>query len=155
MTSGSWGGGEQQLVRISVRTGGKMGQHVLVAAVQPEQIAGRGVVGVVPYVHADGPVFRSVPVIGGHPLAVRTEPAGVRKVALASVERGRPEGRDAPANADHGSYEGEQVVVGVRPVDPADLVVLAIGVVVSLLSTPKFVAVRQHRDADGQDRGRQ
>ena len=39
------------------------------------------------------------------------------------------------------------------PIEPADLVVLAIGVVVAVLGPAEFVAARQHRHALGKKEG--
>ena len=41
-----------------------------------------------------------------------------------------------------------------RPVEPTDFVILAIGVVISLLGTPYFIAHRDHGHSDGEQRGR-
>src|SRR5207245_4841749 len=44
-------------------------------------------------------------------------------------------------------HELQELLVRVLPIEPADLVVLAIGVVVPLLRATDFVAGQQHRDA--------
>ena len=43
--------------------------------------------------------------------------------------------------------------VGRGPVEPGDLVVLAVGVVVALLGAAHLVPAEQHRDAEGQQQG--
>jgi len=55
-----------------------------------------------------------------------------------------PEGDQAPGPRD-------QVQVGVLPVDPGELVVLAIGVVVAPLGAAELVAVGDHRTALGEE----
>ena len=51
--------------------------------------------------------------------------------------------------------EGQQVLVAVRPVEPGDLVVLAVGVVVAALRAAHLVAVEQHRHPLRQQQGGQ
>ena len=51
-----------------------------------------------------------------------------------------PQGNDPPR-------EGEQLLVGVVPVEPRHLVVLAVGVVVAALRAAELVAGEQHRHA--------
>src|SRR5579883_678950 len=62
------------------------------------------------------------------------------------------EGRVAFAKGDHLFPEAEQVPVFLRqrPVEPADRVVLAVGIVIALLRAPDFVAGYKHRNAAGQ-----
>ena len=43
------------------------------------------------------------------------------------------------------TYELHQVIVGIGPINPADFVVLTIGVVVALLAIGNLVASQQHR----------
>ena len=49
--------------------------------------------------------------------------------------------------------EREQFGVGRGPVEPGDLVVLAIGVVVALLGAAQLVAAQQHREPEGEQQG--
>jgi hypothetical protein len=51
--------------------------------------------------------------------------------------------------------EGQQVLVGPGPVEPGDLVVLAVGVVVAALGAAQLVAAEQHRHPEGQQQGGQ
>ncbi len=55
----------------------------------------------------------------------------------------------------HFLREAEEVHVGVHqpPVDPGDLVVLAVGVVVPLLGPPELVSAQEHRDPLGEEEG--
>ena len=50
---------------------------------------------------------------------------------------------------DEALHEGEQALVlpGQFPIEPTDLIVLAVGVVVALLGAPCFVAHQQHGGA--------
>src|SRR5258706_9245407 len=59
------------------------------------------------------------------------------------------------AELDQAVYEREQLVVDLRPVEPRDLVVLAVGVVVAVLRPPNLIAATDHRYPDGEDQGRQ
>src|SRR4051812_2459788 len=45
------------------------------------------------------------------------------------------------------------VLAGAVPVDPRDLVVLAVGVVVAVLSATELIAVQQHRNALREEQG--
>jgi hypothetical protein len=78
-----------------------------------------------------------LPVLVGHLGAVRPEPGDVGKLAaedgLALEEPAPPEHRVLVAEGDQVGAEGEEVPVGVLPVEPGDLVVLAVGVVVAAL----------------------
>ena len=56
---------------------------------------------------------------------------------------------------DQPSSEFEQLGVGVLPVEPRDLVVLAPGVVVAALRAPELVAAEQHGDALGEKQRRE
>ncbi len=51
-------------------------------------------------------------------------------------------------------HEFQQILIGGIPVDPGDLVVLAVPVVVAALCAAQLVTVADHRNALGQDRGR-
>src|SRR5581483_1405890 len=64
--------------------------------------------------------------------------------------------REGLADRDHLADEADQgaiVIADRRPVDPADLVALAIGVVVAALGAPELVAREQHRRAERQQQG--
>src|SRR5690606_5480535 len=60
-----------------------------------------------------------------------------------------------PAEGDRPAREAEQGPVGSRPADPAERIVLTIGVVVALLAVADFVAGAQHRRALGEKEGGQ
>ncbi len=58
-----------------------------------------------------------------------------------------------PPQLDEGRGELDQLVVDCRPVDPGELIVLAVGVVVAVLGAAELVAVQHHRHALGQEQG--
>jgi ribose/xylose/arabinose/galactoside ABC-type transport system permease subunit len=60
---------------------------------------------------------------------------------------GPPQLREALAQANQPGDVVDQLVVGVLPVEPGHLVVLAVGVVVAALRAAEFVATLQHRYA--------
>src|SRR5262249_8972083 len=75
------------------------------------------------------------------------------ELRLAGEELGVPEHGMRLAQADQASAELEQAATrAVKiPVEPADLVVLAIGVVVAALRPPQLVAAQQHRPSRGEE----
>ena len=86
-----------------------------------------------------------VPVGGGHRLGVGSQPHDLFLAEEASAtQHGRPEPQLAK-RAD----EFAQIfrAPGERPVDPADFVVLAVGVVVAALRAAELVAAEQQRHA--------
>src|SRR3954467_2539574 len=63
-----------------------------------------------------------------------------------------PQLREAPAKLNKPRNEGAHVVVSMtetRPIDPADFVVMAIGIVVAALAVADLVAGKHQRDAAG------
>ena len=97
------------------------------------------------------------PLLVGHLLPVGSKPRQVldlRTRDAATLEEASPvehgmaetETYQAPRELDLGLGGARQ-----RPVDPRELVVLAVGVVVSLLGPPDLVAPEQHRHALGQE----
>src|SRR5262245_1288593 len=100
-----------------------------------------------------------LPVLLRHLRSGRGEPADVADLAPAD----RPSLEPA-APAEHGmlgpepnqiAHEAEKRAVGVLPVVPRGLVVLAVGVVVSVLRPPDLVAAGQHRHALRQEQRRE
>src|SRR5215207_50475 len=61
------------------------------------------------------------------------------------------------ANTDQPPHERMKVVIPCRerPVRPAEIIVLAVGIVVATLSTADFIAAEKHRRALGQEKGGQ
>ena len=96
-----------------------------------------------------------------HLVAVGLEPVDVldaRAVDGAALEEvAAAEDRVFAAQRDDALHEGEEfpVVGGKIPVHPADLVVLAVGVVVAVLGAAHLVAGHQHWHALGEKQGRQ
>ena len=108
--------------------------------------------------HPYGAVLRVAPVLLGHLVAVGADPSHILLVArlglaaeeVAPAQNGvRPDDRD-----ELGGEVTERLAPLVDvPVDPADLVVLAVGVVVAELRAPVLVAAEQHADALGEHEG--
>jgi hypothetical protein len=97
------------------------------------------------------------PVAGVQWLARAAPPGQVRApagVGQAVVPAGS-QGQAAPANGTDMGDEAQQVMVGLRPVQPGDLVVLAVGVVVAALAVAHFAARGQHGRALAQQHGGQ
>ena len=86
----------------------------------------------------------------GHRPAIGGEPHGVPGVGQvpAPAQHGV-----RPAHRDDAPDERQEVVVDVLPVEPGDLVVLAVRVVVPPLRAPELVAAEEHRDPAGQQQG--
>jgi hypothetical protein len=61
----------------------------------------------------------------------------------------QPERRFGTAQGTDALNELEQRHIAIlqRPINPADLVILAVGVVVALLGPPDFVSTQEHRHA--------
>ncbi len=101
------------------------------------------------------------PVRLGHLPALRGEPGQVRLPPGNGGAAGeeRPLAQDGVAAAQPHDAGGEIAqgapagVVQQRPVDPADLVVLAVRVVVAALGAAELVAGGEHRDAGGEQQG--
>ena len=106
---------------------------------------------------------------GEHP-RLRIVPAGTEQAAavprdvgqpalvdLAGEERGAPDRRLRLAEGDQlaGEPDEVRVLLGAGPVEPGDLVVLAVGVVVAVLGAAGFVAHDHHRHALRQQQERQ
>src|SRR6478672_13286484 len=49
--------------------------------------------------------------------------------------------------------EGKQILVGCRPVEPGDFVILTVRIVVALLRPADLVPTEQHGDAEGKKQG--
>ena len=94
--------------------------------------------------HGEGLGVVAMPVVLVHVFAVVLEPGDVLQLAAHSrltVEPGTAtEHRMFPTETNQLLREGEKMLVGLLPVQPGDLVVLTIGVVVSLLSSTQFIA---------------
>jgi len=92
-----------------------------------------------PVVRLHGAAFGVIPVRGwavAQPAAAIVQPAHPSQHRMGLAERDEP------------GDEREQRAVGRLPVDPGDLVVLAVGVVVAALRAPEFVAVYEQRLAE-------
>src|SRR5581483_9292138 len=96
-----------------------------------------------------------VPVALFHLVARRREPRDVADVramdGTALEERAPSEHTMVGPEGDEIAAEREQLLVDVLPVQPRDLVVLAVGVVVALLRAADLVTGEQHRDALGEE----
>ena len=100
--------------------------------------------------HADRLSEAGRPILGLHLGSVGAEPGDVRGVGAERVaveEVAAAEDGMGPPERDQPLREREQGAVFVLPVEPRDLVVLAVGVVVALLGAAALVAAQQHRDA--------
>lgn len=104
--------------------------------------------------HRDGLGEIGAPVLVGHLGAVGGEPGDVAQPVLAAPshrlageEPAPAEHRVLGAQRRHHPGEGQQVHVRVGPVDPGELVVLAVAVVVAVLGAAQLVAVTDHRHA--------
>ena len=60
-----------------------------------------------------------------------------------------------PAQGDHAAGEAQHVAAGFveTPVEPRDLIVLAVGIVVPTLGAGEFIPVGNHRHALGEEQG--
>ena len=104
--------------------------------------------------HPHGAAESGLPVLRLHERAVRLQPRDVGN-ALAGGHAHRPAVEEAPApeggvvaaQPGQGGGELHQRLIHVVPVDPGDLVVLRVSVVVALLRAAQLVAVQQHRHA--------
>ena len=108
--------------------------------------------------HADGSCIAVLPVVVRHRLTVRPEPGEVLDVAdLAALEPSAPaERRVVAAERGDAPRPLEQILVDGAPVEPRDLVVLAVRVVVPLLRAPDLIPTEQHRHTlRQQQRGQQ
>src|SRR5581483_4104837 len=92
-----------------------------------------------------------LPVLVGELPAVRLVPADLPGGAVPDgtiLEPQAPvEYRMIAAKPDEPAGEGQQIDVGSLPVEPGQLVVLAVGIVVALLRAADLVAAEQHGDA--------
>ena len=115
--------------------------------------------------HTHGPGQRFIPVLRHHGSAVRVEPGNVRHgifvrelahVHGTAVEelRAAERGVVLPQVRDRGR-ELDQRTVHALPVDPRQLVVLAVRVVVTVLRAAQLITVQQHGGALGQQQGGQ
>jgi len=94
------------------------------------------------------------PLLLGHGLARAVVPAELGRLG-AGEEPPAAEDRVLAAQREHPLHVAVQVVVRVRPVEPGDLVVLAVGVVVAVLGAADLVAAEQQRQAERQQQRRQ
>ncbi len=96
-----------------------------------------------------------VPVVVGHLLAVGPQPCQILDPAdRTSLEPATaPEHRMVASECHHPTAPLGEVGVDVLPVEPGDLVVLAVGVVVAALGAAELVAAEQHRHALGEQQG--
>jgi len=103
--------------------------------------------------HAEGAGRRVFPVRFRQLLAVGAQPGEIFHAAmvdyLAAEKRAASQHRILLPDREHAPDEIEQALPALVqvPVDPGDLVILAVGVVVALLRPRQLVAVRDHRDA--------
>ena len=94
-----------------------------------------------------------LPVLGRHLAAVGPQPGEVLELRVpdevAHQEAPALQARVLAAQRDEAAREVEQAAAAVveRPVEPGELVVLAVGVVVAALGAAHLVAAQQHRDA--------
>ena len=109
-----------------------------------------GFLGAAIHQHAQAAALAVFPLLGGHFVAIRREPGDVLHadvfVVVAHQETPAPQDRVRQAQLDQALDELEQglaVIVQV-PVDPADLAVLAIGIVVAVLSASELVPGDDH-----------
>src|SRR5258708_34405438 len=109
----------------------------------------------------DGAGKAVLPVLVRHDLAVGAEPADVAGAGAVQRTAHKPaatlEDRMLVAEVDDPGEEGQQLTVllieGVLPVEPGELIVLAVGVVVASLRAADLVAAVDHRPADGEQQG--
>ena len=105
----------------------------------------------------DRPVAAVEPEILGHGIAFGVEPVQIgENVALVGrfgVKAGGAARIRLPAQTQEASRRLPQIALprGQIPIHPGQLVVLAIGVVVAFLSSPKFVAGGDHGGSGGED----
>src|SRR6516225_7188981 len=97
-----------------------------------------------------------VPFLIRHFAAVRAEPENVFDVSAfdgpSLKEIAAAENRMILANGDEFSQESDEFLFTrqLLPVHPAEFIVLAVAVVVSLLGAAEYIAVKQHGDSLGQ-----
>ena len=101
------------------------------------------------------------PVLIRHLFAIRAKPGDVLDLratdAAALKKAAAPEHGMVLSQLDQASCKGHErlLMFAQVPIDPADLIVLAIGVVVAVLRPAHFVAAADHRHALGQEQGGQ
>ena len=109
--------------------------------------------------HAQGLDVAGVPVFDTHLLAVAVEPVDViESIGAAALEEvAAGEGGLLGTDGDEALGELQQAagLFSIGPVDPREVVVLRIAVVVSLGGVPNFVASEQHGDTLGNQQGGQ
>src|ERR1700722_14363462 len=107
---------------------------------------------------AEGLGESRVPVLRGHLRPVRPEPPDVGQSAIedgASFEEvTAPEDRMPMAEGDKLSAEVQRLPVSVLPVEPGQLVVLTVGIVVAALRMAELVTVPHHGDSLTHQEGR-
>ena len=98
---------------------------------------------------AHAPRIPRLPVLLAHLLAVEPEPGEVLDAADLAALEPAPAPEDGVLAAQVGDLPAPrlELLVDVLPVEPRDLVVLAVGVVVALLGAAELVAAEQHRHA--------
>jgi hypothetical protein len=100
-------------------------------------------------VDGDAAGTRVAPLLGGDDRACGGE-APQQAAVDAGQEPPAPEHRMRQPERDERAGEREQVLVDVAPVEPGQLAVLAVGVVVAPLGAPQLVTAEQHRGAGRQ-----
>src|SRR4029078_5258584 len=102
-----------------------------------------------------------LPIVFGHFLPVRAKPRQILDVGAidAGALKELPATKDRMGRTQHNQRagEGEERLLLTRdvPIEPADLIVLAVGVVFPLLRPPNFIASANHRYALRQQESRQ
>ncbi|KAF1030541.1 MAG: hypothetical protein GAK37_01254 [Pseudomonas sp.] len=121
--------------------------------------ADAGFLGAAVQQHAQAAAVAVLPLLGGHLVAVRRKPRHVLDpdvfVVVAHQKTPAPQDRIRQAQLDQAFDEREQrlaIIVQV-PVDPADLAVLAVRVVVAVLGAGEFISGHHHRRTLGQQQG--
>src|SRR6185369_16138883 len=133
--------------------------HVLVMAVESdvEAIVGDRVAtkvetvkGVTVQKDTDGPVVATVPILLAHQFAVGAVPPDISNAGPidGAAEKIVPSQKDGVrmTQRDQTRRERQELAVGVFPIDPRDLVVLTVRVIVATLRASDLVAGEQHGD---------
>ncbi len=109
--------------------------------------------------HAQATAIGIVPLLDAHLVAIRSKPGHVLDadlfVVIAYQEAAATQDRVGLTQLDHAGDELEQrfAIFVQIPVDPANLAVLAVGIVVAVLSTRELIARHNHRRALCQQQG--
>src|SRR5262249_25818229 len=99
---------------------------------------------------ADGPVVAAVPIVLAHQFAVGAVPPDVGNAGTVdgAAQKIVPSAKDGVrmTQRDQTRRERQELAVGVFPIDPGDLIVLTVRVIVATLRAADLVAAEQHRD---------